>query len=229
MNVSVGCPSLLLVAGFHLLVVGLFVDCRCWLSFATLGCWLSSVFCRVSVVDCQCWLSFAIVGCCLPCVGCRVSVVDCRLLTVGVGCRCRLLVAGCHVSVVGYRLMVVVCFCWLLVFFLSVVDCRCRLSFAFVGCWLSSVICRVSVVDCRSLLSIAGCDVSFVGYRLLIVVESFDCWCPALPIGMVSNGGQWYKYTVCWCSPIYILFMPPSPPLSGNLVKSSRPLHIVRS
>ncbi len=78
LTVCVGCCSLLLVVGFHL------------------------VGCRVSVVDCRCWLSFAVVDCWLPCVGCQVTV-----FTVDVDCRSLLLVAGCHLKVVRYELLIV--------------------------------------------------------------------------------------------------------------------------
>jgi hypothetical protein len=152
-------------------IVGLIVDCRCWLSFATLGCWLSSVFCRVSVVDCRCWLLLAIVCRWFSSVGCLVSLVDCRSWLSSL-----LLFAGCHRSVVGYRLLtggvncrslLLVAGCHLVGCRVSVVDCRCRLSFAISDCWLPSVGCLVSFIDGFRCWS--PCHVSVAGYRLLIV------------------------------------------------------------
>ncbi len=101
----------------------------CILFVSVVGCWLSTVGCRVSVlVGCRVYLSVVV-----PCCGCRISVVEC--LTVGCLVPLSMIVVGSWLSIV---------WCWMLI-----VGVDCRSFFPFVGAhlWLSE-----SLNFCKSFL-----------------------------------------------------------------------------
>ena len=119
-----------------------------------------------------------LVICRLSGVGYRLPVAVCRLSLSFIVRTCRLSWVGCRV----------------LVF-----DCCLSLSFIVDSCWLSCVDCRVSdvrlsavvVVPCCWLLLVV-CRLSGVGWWLSVsvVVQNFDCRCPALRIVQRSSDGQ---------------------------------------